>query len=66
MSSLVNYEAAIDEINSELCDKMNFFATTGVPFQFPAWMQFYAFDVIGKITVSGTTILIFPFTLQLD
>ncbi|KAJ5533568.1 pisatin demethylase [Penicillium frequentans] len=51
MSSLVNYEAAIDEINSELCEKMNSFATTGTPFQFPTWMQFYAFDVIGKITV---------------
>ncbi|KAJ5305480.1 Cystathionine beta-synthase core [Penicillium atrosanguineum] len=51
MSSLVNYEAAIDEINSELCEKMSLFATIGTPFQFPAWMQFYAFDVIGKITV---------------
>lgn len=59
MSSLVNYEAAIDEINSELCEKMNSFATTGTPFHFPDWMQFYAFDVIGKITVSGTAILIF-------
>ncbi|KAJ5667432.1 pisatin demethylase [Penicillium longicatenatum] len=57
MSSLVNYESAIDEVNRELCEKLNGFATTETPFQFPAWMQFYAFDVIGKITVSDSITL---------
>jgi hypothetical protein len=47
----MNYESAIDTVNKQLCEKMDGFATTKTPFEFPAWMQFYAFDVIGKITV---------------
>jgi hypothetical protein len=58
MSSLINYESAIDEVNSELCEKLKVFAATQTPFQFPTWMQFYAFDVIGKITVSCSVTLV--------
>ncbi|GKZ85790.1 hypothetical protein AnigIFM56816_011761 [Aspergillus niger] len=52
MSALVNYEATIDKVTEELCQSMNRLCSTGEAFDFMPWMQFYAFDVIGAITVS--------------
>ncbi|KAL3447830.1 cytochrome P450 [Aspergillus insuetus] len=51
MSALVNYETPIDGVTEKLCQSLDRFCTTGEAFDFPGWMQFYAFDVIGAITV---------------
>ncbi|KAL2815754.1 cytochrome P450 [Aspergillus granulosus] len=51
MSALVNYESAIDRVTEQLCQSLNKFCSTGDAFDFMSWMQFYAFDVIGTITV---------------
>ncbi|PLB53995.1 pisatin demethylase [Aspergillus steynii IBT 23096] len=54
ISALVNYETAIDTVTEQLCQRLNQFATSGHAFDFVSWMQFYAFDVIGEITVGET------------
>lgn len=52
MSSMVSYEPAVDEMTHVCIRKLNQFAKEGRLVDIPHWMQYYAFDVIGAITVS--------------
>ncbi|KAK5673651.1 hypothetical protein LTR17_027909, partial [Elasticomyces elasticus] len=51
MSTLISYEKYVDSCNSLLCGKLENFALSGELINVPLWMQFYAFDVIGEMTV---------------
>lgn len=51
MSSLVSYEPFVDKVNSEFMAKLTDHAQHGRAFDLFTWMQFYAFDVIGEITL---------------
>jgi cytochrome P450 len=51
MSSLVMYEPFVDKVNSELIAAIAEHARTKRQFDLFTWMQFYAFDVIGEITI---------------
>lgn len=51
MTSLLSYEKFVDHVNAVLCDKLRMMAKSGETFDVMQWMQFYAFDVIGEITV---------------
>lgn len=53
MSTMVHYEPAVDDMNQVLARKLDEYAENGDSIDFPALMQYYAFDVIGKITVCG-------------
>ena len=53
MSTLVSYERYVDSCNSVLCEQLQDLARSGELVNVPNWMQFYAFDVIGEITVSN-------------
>ena len=52
MSTLVSYEQYVDSCNSVLCERLQDLASSGELVNVPNWMQFYAFDVIGEISVS--------------
>lgn len=51
MSSLVSYEPFVDKVNGEFMDALAGHARAGRAFDLFSWMQFYAFDVIGEITL---------------
>lgn len=51
MSSLISYEPFVDKVNSEFMAKLADHAQHGRVFDLFTWMQFYAFDVIGEITL---------------
>lgn len=51
MSSLVAYEPFVDKVNSEFMGTIASHAQTKREFDLFTWMQFYAFDVIGEITI---------------
>jgi cytochrome P450 len=51
MSSLVMYEPFVDKVNSEFMAAISQHARTERAFDLFTWMQFYAFDVIGEITI---------------
>lgn len=57
MSTLLSYEAFVDKVNTELCGHLFEKAKSKAKFSVPVWMQFYAFDVIGEITVSTKCLL---------
>ncbi|KAF4458285.1 Cytochrome P450, partial [Fusarium albosuccineum] len=52
MSTLVSYEAPVNDCNALLHDKLQDFAATGETIDLGHWLQCYAFDVIGCITFS--------------
>ncbi|KAH8660048.1 cytochrome P450 [Xylariales sp. PMI_506] len=52
MSNLVSYEPYVDECNSILCDRLAEFARSGSTFDMHQWLECWAFDVIGLITLS--------------
>lgn len=54
MSSLVSYEPFVDECSSILLQKMTEFALNKDRVDLGKWFQYYAFDVIGQITVGGS------------
>ncbi|RGP66706.1 hypothetical protein FSPOR_6446 [Fusarium sporotrichioides] len=54
MSTMVNYEGAVDEVNSLLTSKLDEMVKDEASVRLPTWLQYYAFDVIGKITVDKT------------
>ncbi|KAK5128187.1 hypothetical protein LTR08_004078 [Meristemomyces frigidus] len=54
MTSLKNYEPFVDRVNSTFFGKLKEFSETGQSFDLFTWMQFYAFDVIGEITIGRT------------
>ncbi|KAK4098563.1 cytochrome P450 [Parathielavia hyrcaniae] len=51
MSSLVQLEAFVDDCTAVLKQRLGEIANTGTSIDVSHWMQCYAFDVIGKITV---------------
>jgi cytochrome P450 len=51
MSSLVSYERFVDKVNSEFMTALVDHAQHGRAFDLFTWLQFYAFDVIGEITL---------------
>jgi cytochrome P450 len=51
MTSLKAYEPFVDSVNATFIDKLKGFAASGQSFDLFTWMQFYAFDVIGEITI---------------
>ncbi|GKT76951.1 pisatin demethylase [Colletotrichum tofieldiae] len=51
VSNLVHYESAVDITNVILRDKMLQLVQSGATVDFPRLCQYYAFDVIGQITV---------------
>lgn len=50
-SSLKNYEPFVDSVNATFLDKLGEFAKTGQAFKLFSYLQFYAFHVIGEITI---------------
>jgi cytochrome P450 len=51
MSSLVMYEPFVDKVNAEFMAAIASHAKAERKFDLFTWMQFYAFDVIGEITI---------------
>lgn len=51
MSSLMSYEPFVDKVNGEFMAALADIAQTGRAAGLFTWMQFYAFDVIGEITL---------------
>lgn len=51
MSSLVSYEPFVDKVNGEFMAALTDHAQHGHVFDLFTWMQFYAIDVIGEITL---------------
>lgn len=51
MSSLVSYEPFVNKVNGEFMAALANHAQHGRSFDLFTWMQFYAFDVIGEITL---------------
>jgi cytochrome P450 len=51
MSTLISYEPFVNKVNATFAAKLADFAKRKEPFDLFTWMQFYAFDVIGEITI---------------
>lgn len=51
MSSLVSYEAVVEQASTDFCRHLDQLASEGARFDLFSWMQYYAFDVIGEVTV---------------
>lgn len=51
MSTLLSYEEFVDRCKATLCQKMDELSRSSVAVPVPEWMQYYAFDVIGEISV---------------
>lgn len=51
MSSLVSYEPFVDKVGGEFMAALADHAQHGQAFDLFTWMQFYAFDLIGEITL---------------
>ncbi|KAK5723191.1 hypothetical protein LTR17_013911 [Elasticomyces elasticus] len=54
MTTLLSYECFVDRCNETLCLRLRDFADKAAPLHVPKWMQYYAFDVIGEITVGAS------------
>lgn len=52
LSTVKSYEPYVDGCVSLLLERFDQFASSGEVFDLQLWMQCYAFDVIGEITVS--------------
>jgi hypothetical protein len=53
VTALLSYEGFVDKCNQQLCNKLEGFTGAGKVINIYNWMQYYAFDVIGEISVSG-------------
>lgn len=53
MSTLLRYETYVDNCISILCEHLDKAARNQKPLSMNQWMQCFAFDVIGEITVSN-------------
>lgn len=51
MSTMVHYEPDVDRVNAVLDRKFQDFAASAKSISLPDFMQYYAFDVIGAISV---------------
>ncbi|KAK7751821.1 hypothetical protein SLS62_006307 [Diatrype stigma] len=53
MTALLSFEPYVDTTSEVFCRELtNRFASTGQPCDLGAWLQMYAFDVIGELTFS--------------
>ncbi|KAI1060322.1 hypothetical protein LB506_011241 [Fusarium annulatum] len=52
MSNMVSYEPYVDECTEILCQRLIEFSASNAPINMARWFQYYAFDMIGKITFS--------------
>ncbi|KAJ5377210.1 uncharacterized protein N7496_004619 [Penicillium cataractarum] len=52
MTRLVQMESCVTECTALLMERLTRFCVSGEPFNLQRWMQYYAFDVIGLITVN--------------
>lgn len=52
LSSLMSYEAPVNDCNALFCQKLHRFAATGEAINLTHWLQCYAFDAVGCITFS--------------
>ena len=53
VTTLMGYEAAVGEVVNHFIRRMDkLFASTGKPCPIHLWLQWYAYDVIGAITIS--------------
>ena len=52
VTSLMSYEPYVDKCNELLCSRLHEFAAERRSIDMPTWLQYYAFDVIGEISVS--------------
>jgi len=57
MTNLVQLEPFIDKCSAVLRDRLEEFARAGTAVEISHWMQCYAFDVIGMMTVRRTGIV---------
>ena len=57
MSSLVTYEPFVDDCSRILLQKLTEFALNKEVIDLAKWFQYYAFDVIGQITVGSSSIV---------
>lgn len=64
MSSLVGYEPYINNCIAIFTEKLKFHAKERKSLDLAAWFQFYAFDVIGEITVRTITHIFIFFSLH--
>lgn len=55
MSSLITYEPSVNNCIETFTNKMRMSAKSGETIDLSKWFQYYAFDVIGEITVSSAT-----------
>lgn len=51
LTTLLSYEQYIHNQSAILCEKLRSFASSESVIDVPTWMQLYAFDVIGEMTV---------------
>ena len=51
MTALVQYEPFVDKCAAILCQRLSEFVDAGKEVHITHWLQCYAFDVIGEITV---------------
>jgi len=52
LTAMLHYEPFVDNCNAVLCERLSGFCQQRTAISIPQWMQFYAFDVIGEITVN--------------
>lgn len=52
MTSMVSYEPYVNDCTQILSQRFDEFAKAGLPVDIGYWMQCYAFDTIGLVTVS--------------
>ena len=52
MSNMVPLETFVDSCTKVLLERLQYFAMNDIAINVPHWTQCYAFDVIGKLTVS--------------
>lgn len=56
MTNLVQLEPFIDKCSAVLRDRLEEFARSGTAVEISHWMQCYAFDVIGMMTVGSSAV----------
>lgn len=57
MSSLLQIEDSVDKCGVLLQSSLDNFSKSGNPFDLANWLQYYAFDTIGCITVGLVLLL---------
>ena len=53
ISTLMNIEYQLDPVMKFFFEKLDAFADGGEPLDMAAWLQYYAFDAVGALTVSS-------------